>query len=240
MPPRPTRPRKRRIAIVLLLLLAACGESGFASVTCPDHGTYAGRCRAALQDLRYKRLREQQALHGALAQWQEDAQARRDYLVSFARPVRVQELLEDLEAHRDISVFELYLWAGAPGAVHPATGFRRVEDLGWPQEDAESIASELQVDTLDFLRQGIRGARRIESAESIREREAAVADVETHGVAAFGLRCECSLPSLVALSSRGFPIRAVEPPGMYQEPMWPEDRLRELIIATGGRYGRTG
>lgn len=242
-------------------VMASNGDSEVEEPSVPIPERYAdatSRLQAALDDQvqEAKRIEEAKVSYAA-AHGTAPLEAR-NYMVSFAQPVRALSLLQAWQKDRVCcplgtqQLDAVFTWVLADDGIHPLIGEYLDEDIGLagPPEDADSRLQSLVLDYLERRSEAITDAMGQEenegddleafSAQAL-ENAALQASVTESGVFLHGMRCQCSPAFLDALITDlpGVVFRAVEAVELGQQfPIAPTDPLRQKIIETGGRYGR--
>lgn len=193
---------------------------------------FEGRYQAALSDLRQERQRIAAAETLSALALEYFPTARFDAFVSLEHPIPMRSFLRATRPHLDVT--EIHTWLAPEDAIHPSTGILSHRSL---EADPSALIASTRRDALRVLRMGLRTQERVGGAASSRDDRRSLQFVEEFGVHVYGFRCSCSPTSLARLRLP-VAIRLVEPAIPGEHPLWPRDRLRELIIDTRGRYGR--
>lgn len=193
------------------------------------------------------KTQEEQRVSEANARYAEEQESTplvpRQYTVSLASPIAAYSLFTGLEQNDELIPETVFTWLDPPGSPTPTTADISIEDLGWPGASAEEMSSLLKSLSLNYLRwklEVIRDAPGSNKKAQEGEIRQLISMVEQEGVPVFGFGCSCSPRSLSELreSVEGIDYRAVELTVEIEGPIWPHDRLRELVIQTSGHYGR--
>lgn len=210
-----------------------------------------GRLQAARLDAAAEKVRVDTAQRAFAQSLSKHGSTPQDYVVSFAVPIRADALLPALPG-KGVLLKQLFSWFQTdPKSIYVSTGFDEASALDWNPDQADLAAKRLDARYLDRLAknrenlvlatQGRRGHLNTKRPEA---QLAAIDDkigaIRKNGVMLYGIRCLCSPESLTQLETSGLvKIRVVEvPTGDRDRPLDPFDPLRDLIIASGGRYGR--
>jgi hypothetical protein len=244
----------------LAVVVAQTGDPEPEEPAIPAPERYAeaeGRYQAALADQVQEATRIEEATASYAAAHGTAPGEDRNYMVSFAQPVRALSLLQAWQKDRvccPLGMQQLdavFTWVLADDGIHPIIGEHLDEDIGLagPPEDADSRLQSLLLDYLERRSEAITDALGQENegddlealSAQASENAALQASVTERGVFLHGMRCQCSPAFLDALTTDlpGVVFRAVEAVELgYQFPIAPTDPLRQRIIETGGRYGR--
>lgn len=216
------------------------------------HQYAAQREMAAREDSRLEQERLSAAQSEFAAALSSEPDVAQPYLVSLGAPVALEDVLAAFPQGSSGQLRTLFAWGGTDESVFPVTSTFSAEDLGWPRRAAADVSARVAT----FLRSAL--VRQIasveaaiaradsESGETLRkqltELETIASRLSARGPELYGFSCSCSPLVLASLASSepSIIIRAAESGGedRYQSPVWPMDRLRELIIESNGRYGR--
>jgi hypothetical protein len=247
-------------ALAFTAVVAATEEEELAPPAPERYAEAEGRYQAALADQAQETMRIEEATASYAAAHATASLEPRNYLVSFAQPVRALSILQGWEIlHRSIccppgskQLGGVFSWALADDGIHPTVGHHLAEEIGWPGapgnvdatlqrlllnylvQRSESISQAIQEEGNDPDDQEALSAQASENAEL-------QAAVSAEGVFLYGLTCTCSPISLDFLAAEvpGLVLRAVEVAELgYQFPIAPTDPLRQRVIETRGRYGR--
>lgn len=211
------------------------------------------RYEAAMYDLRREQDRVAQAQARFSAEAATTASQERDYLVSFTSPVASRAILTKVPDVSQLSITTFYAWLQlSASSVYVGTGTHDAVDIGW-----DNSAGRVE-ETLGFFKDFYQGflASRADNLQvtaettndevtqrtlmaQAEESVALAGEMSATSVPLYGIRCTCSPSALQTLATLipGLGLRAVEPAGQSQYPLWPRDPLRDLIIASGGAYG---
>lgn len=218
----------------------------------PERYADAGiRLSAAREDARREAKRIQHAQDTFTSDLKTDPKQRRDYIVSFVHPVSAARLLRAAPVELDVRTFFAWLQAD-PKSIYIATGIDHAESIGWNPATPDTALRTLQSIYLDHVRSNAEALTRAAEAHASADdetrqrldaqRQAAVTredNISSAGVSLYGIRCLCSPAVLDQLEEASLiKIRAMERTEPLLRPIPPYDPVRNLIIATEGRYGR--
>jgi hypothetical protein len=215
-------------------------------------GVSAGGTRFADAEFRYagaveSKRAEDQRIRTAQSAFSSDRitapSLKRDYLVSFARPVTADDLFDGLSKVSDADLQVVFAWLqSSPSSTHISIGEHSATGLGWTRSNVASAAQKIRDFYSGYLgsqassmeKTGPQGSTQASDTRQVNQQ------FSSSGVELFGMLCTCSPNALDGLASvvPNLELRAVEAAGTYQQPVPLNDPVRDLIIATGGRYGR--
>lgn len=211
----------------------------------------SGRLAAALADVEREASRVRSAQQ-AYALDRATADVDRRYLVSFTRPVSAADLLGAASAS-GVGIEGLHVWLQtSPSSVDIITGRTLADAIQWSSSDVGGATARLAALYVDGVTRRISSITQLVSGRTPRgasleavnrqldSARALLAELNTSGPDLYGIECTCSPADLDALllALPELSLRSVEAAGSYQFPIWPYNPSRQLIIETGGSYGR--
>ena len=239
------------VAVAGFLLLGAIvafaqqEEQGTAVPAAPKSVVFDHRLQAAQTSLE----RERQRVSAAQSRYAEEQATTpilpREYLVSFRDPIAASPGFAAMYDTEGFVPTFVWGWASLTDSAFPSTLRESAEDLGWPTATPKEMADTLRTVMLDYLRaklDAVIASSTSGNLGSVEEQEVRnlISQITLDGVPLFGFRCICSPDQLAALKTLvpDLHYRSVELADAELEPIWPEDRLRDLVIETGGTFGR--
>ncbi len=202
----------------------------------------AERQAAAAADL----AGEQQRVSAANAAWEVALQSspgtRREYVVSFLRPLPAVDVLRSVDSEGP-TVETLHTWLLAPGSSYPKTGSWQLDEFG-PDADPEQVAAVIAEDTLHYLSEReaaiARLAERPEGPDGpavnaqLAEIVSLRAQIKSKGIMSYAVTCLCSPSEIVSLDTKlgGVLRMAEEASGIF--PLPPQNPLRDSLMSGEG------